>query len=447
VSRARQFSSMIVLVGRIASASVFEPKYAAIIQNKDELTIPLELSTIPTPKEFKDAIESLSPEQQSFPKAFRAMQLESTLFGILVIQIKPQLERVLNLPDDSLTKEIKLTQDLMQLFIKYQIPTDLLSFDAAAGSDGVLVAPTQTQALEAVKSHVNAIQAMIQQSQNEEIQQRQQEQLYSNPFGQMHQPQMAMDCFSAPMASSFAFSASPPPMACASACSFGGGAMLKMSAPALQAQAAPQGLFSFSPASTPPQQAQPRQEQPQQQQQPQQHHAGGSASSGAAAGTRDYTQVPKEMDAQFEKLDTDSCLRPTIISPGDTWTKKAQKALLATPTTSTLNSHSQKTEKDAAFDLLDALTKSGALSIEHASLHVVVAATHCFDKTVTETVVQEGINPIDKVERSTLIMATTVHQESASMLINENQQARVNSTSPMLFLTDAAQPERSLLDA
>jgi hypothetical protein len=36
---------------------------------------------------------------------------------------------LLKLPDDSLTKEIKLTQDLMTLFIKYQIPSDLLSYD------------------------------------------------------------------------------------------------------------------------------------------------------------------------------------------------------------------------------------------------------------------------------------------------------------------------------
>merc|ERR1712151_1458998 len=100
-------------------------------------------STLPTPKEFKDAIESLSPEQQAFAKAFRAMQLESTLFGVLVIQIKPQLEKVLNLPDDSLTKEIKLTQDLMQLFTKYQIPTDLLSYDGIdTTSNTEIIRPT-----------------------------------------------------------------------------------------------------------------------------------------------------------------------------------------------------------------------------------------------------------------------------------------------------------------
>mmetsp|Transcript_109599 Transcript_109599/g.340182 ORF Transcript_109599/g.340182 Transcript_109599/m.340182 type:complete len:159 (-) Transcript_109599:107-583(-) len=155
-------------------------------------------------------------------------------------------------------------------------------------------------------------------------------------------------------------------------------------------------------------------------------------------GTRDYTQVPREMDERFEKLDTDSALRPTIINPSAIWTKRAQKALLASPTTSTLGSEEQKKEKDAAFDLLDALTKSGALPIEHASLHVVVAATHCFDKTVMETVVQDNANPIHKVERSTLIMASTVHQLPASALICKEQCPRVKAASPMLFLDGAA---------
>lgn len=67
--------SFILLVGRITSADHFEPKYATLIQNKDELKIPLLLETIPTAKEFKDAIESLSPEQQDFCRAFRSMQL------------------------------------------------------------------------------------------------------------------------------------------------------------------------------------------------------------------------------------------------------------------------------------------------------------------------------------------------------------------------------------
>ncbi len=34
----------------------------------------------------------------------------STLFGVCVLQIKPQLEKLLKLPADALTKEIALTQ-------------------------------------------------------------------------------------------------------------------------------------------------------------------------------------------------------------------------------------------------------------------------------------------------------------------------------------------------
>ena len=48
------------------------------------------------------------------------MQLEGTLFAVCVVQIKPQLEKVLNLPPRSLTKEIALTQQLMNLFIEFQ---------------------------------------------------------------------------------------------------------------------------------------------------------------------------------------------------------------------------------------------------------------------------------------------------------------------------------------
>jgi hypothetical protein len=163
----------------------------------------------------------------------------------------------------------------------------------------------------------------------------------------------------------------------------------------------------------------------------------GEADGSVETAGRDYTQVPKEMDANFERLDVDNQLRPTIISPSGSWTKLAQQALLAKPTTSLLDSDGQKQEKDAAFDLLDALTKSGALAVDDASLHIVVAATHCFDKSVLETVVQDNVNPIDKVERSTLIMASTVHQQPPQALIRDAHLPRVKTSSPMLFLDDA----------
>jgi len=154
VARARQFSSFVLLVGKIAAKDKFDPTSAIIIRNKDDLKIPLLMETIPAAKEFRDSIQSLSPEQQRFCKDFRGMQLASTMFGVVIVQIKPQLERVLNLPDGSLTKEIALSEGLAELFIEYQIPPDLLSFDG-------LAATPQADKVAAVKAHYAAVQKII----------------------------------------------------------------------------------------------------------------------------------------------------------------------------------------------------------------------------------------------------------------------------------------------
>ena len=53
-------------------------------------------------------------------------------------------------------------------------------------------------------------------------------------------------------------------------------------------------------------------------------YAGGG---GAGAASLDYTQLPTQLDRNYEKFDTDSALRPTIINVGDSWTKKSQAAL------------------------------------------------------------------------------------------------------------------------
>ncbi len=103
-ARARQFSSFLVLVGRIAGPGLFEPAYGMIVQNKDEVRIPIDKEMIPSAGEFREAVQSLSDEQQRFAKAYRGMQLASTLFAVCVIQIKPQLEKLLKLNNDTLTK-------------------------------------------------------------------------------------------------------------------------------------------------------------------------------------------------------------------------------------------------------------------------------------------------------------------------------------------------------
>ena len=148
----------------------------------------------------------------------------------------------------------------------------------------------------------------------------------------------------------------------------------------------------------------------------------------------DYTQVPSKLDAKFDKLDEEGAVRPTKILPGDVWRKKFQKALLAKPSETSLGKDGLRTEKNKAFDLLDALSKSGALPLGNCQLHVVIVVTHCFDKSLMETVFKDNVNPIEHVERTQLIIASVVHNEdNVAKLIRDNQLARVKEFNATLF--------------
>lgn len=88
--RTRAFGAYLLLLGRLSSATEFQATHGLLLRHQDELEVPLRLSTLPSATEFKDAIESLSAEQRRFAKAFREMQLESSLFAVLLVQLKPQ---------------------------------------------------------------------------------------------------------------------------------------------------------------------------------------------------------------------------------------------------------------------------------------------------------------------------------------------------------------------
>ncbi len=98
----------------------------------------------------------------------------------------------------------------------------------------------------------------------------------------------------------------------------------------------------------------------------------------------DFTKIPTELESACERWDSDHALHPTIIKPADTWTKKVHTSA----TSIKLSTEEQGKDRQRCFDLLDALTRSGTLTISNASLHVLVAATHCFDQTLMNTIVQ-----------------------------------------------------------
>merc|ERR1712194_755738 len=91
-------------------------------------------------------------------------------------------------------------------------------------------------------------------------------------------------------------------------------------------------------------------------------------------------------------------------------------------------------EKKKAFDLLDALSRSGSLAISFSELHVVICATHSFEKNVMETVIVDNINPIEKLEMSTLLMASTILDIPVRDLLHkEEERERLAVSFPRLL--------------
>ena len=147
----------------------------------------------------------------------------------------------------------------------------------------------------------------------------------------------------------------------------------------------------------------------------------------------DFTKLPGMLDKQYETLDVDNALRPTIIKHGKNWTHEFQKGLLSKPETRTMHENDLKKSKNAAFDLLDALTRSGAIDIDCAAFHVIIASTHCFDRTVMDSIVMDNMNPIEKVERSQLIMNMTIRNKTVQELVEDSHVPRLTQFSPMLL--------------
>lgn len=467
---ARQFSNFILLLGRMTDNSTFDPKHAIVINSKDELTIPLDTETIPSAKEFKNSIESLSPEQQDFASAFRSMQLESTLFALCVVQINPHLESLLNLPADSLVKEIQLCHDLMELFTEYQIPSDLLSF---SGDTTTISA----ERIVVVKENVRNIMSMIDKAKQRDLEDKKAKDLYrtreikvfvKNLTGKVIEVSISASLSVEDLKNAVSFKEGIPEDE--QTLVFNGAMMenrrllldygvenlsvvhlvmrlrgdgskelLRKESKYTQREGARRNLVSDTFGSSAASGANP-------------FFSGdrgdamcGLSEPSAACGGEsiqlepdtavefsqaighpsntaqgDLTSLPSLLEQEFDRSSNSAAVRPTIITPSQVWSRKRQKTILSIATSSDLTVDVQKREKNKAFELLGALSRSGGLHLQHSTLHVLVAMTHCFESTVMDTVVKDNINPIDKVVASTMIIANAIHQKPPSDLVSDN---------------------------
>ena len=141
----------------------------------------------------------------------------------------------------------------------------------------------------------------------------------------------------------------------------------------------------------------------------------------------DFTAIPKILDAKFEEHDDSGALKSTIIKAGSDWIRSRQENLLVSSQTKTLDSNTVTLEKNKAMDLLIAISRSGSLPIESSELHVIVAVSHCFENQIMETIIEDNINPIEKMEKSMMMIGSVIHGVDEMDLVGAEKKEAIGS--------------------
>ena len=540
--RARQFSCFMCVLGNITGAGELSPTYAMLVQNKDELFIPLLVEPIPSAGEFKANTVSISPEQQTFAKHYRAMQLSSTLFGICIIQIKPQLERVLRLLPGGLTKEIRLTQKLMEFFLRHQLPPDVLAFGGPDGREGeprVREVKRQVRRLELMLQRARLTQerealdqaeekAVQQQAEGDRQQQRRilereemsmmleggqdedrgegrrggrrgkvaaarekltvkeeekesvadeekekepmieeceeeecEEVMENMPcmLDDMEEEEEEKDAMSEVMNEVMAPTMVSDFKKKSRKEKSGGrrrirldmdmdegmdGDMAEVSAEVerkpreLSAQERIRREFGERRAALEARRAELAAEDAELEAMASQTAEGRGVPTQVleeqqGAAVWDVTGIPGALDTGLERLDPEGSVRPTILRVGPLWRRTRTEGLLGEPLSLDMAVEQQKEARSEALHLLDALTHSGGLELHDVHLHVLVAVTHFFDKTLMQTLVCDNVNPIDRVQHTQLIVARHISALAPDALLVPLEAARIQTASPQLY--------------
>ena len=323
------------------------------------------------------------------------MQLAGTLFGVCVVQVKPQLEKVLNLPPGALTKEVELTEDLLKLFIEYQAPADLLAVDIAtaaaapgeeskgAGGSGGGGA-SRASKLEAVKQNVRSLLATIEEMKEEELKEaREREQArLAGLLDEIMPPQLSLqsstssDCKGGGFfANSLQYRGSfqeedyddssdydeddcdeeeneeeeecaAAPVLQARAASADGGGAQESKGDADAAADEEVGGQESAAGTQDPAAAQQQDLDSGDGDGDGGGGGGGGGVTGSEASAIDLVSLPKQLNASMGRLDQDGALRPTRITLQGAWTKKTFPGLLSAAKTEVLAEEGQRKERD-----------------------------------------------------------------------------------------------------
>ena len=127
--RSQLFGQSIVLIGRMADEKNFNLEFACYLKDRDSFEIPLDLNVLPSQKTFAEQVSSLSDVQEAFCTLYRDYELSSkSVFAVVCIPLKGLLEKALNLKNESLLKEIEISNDVFHWLTEFNVPIDLLEY-------------------------------------------------------------------------------------------------------------------------------------------------------------------------------------------------------------------------------------------------------------------------------------------------------------------------------
>jgi hypothetical protein len=135
----------------------------------------------------------------------------------------------------------------------------------------------------------------------------------------------------------------------------------------------------------------------------------------------DLSALPHLLQKSFDLHGSSDSVRPGIIRAGASWTRQRRESLFSPSRQVALNSDHQLAEKQRAFDLLDALTRSGGLPVPDTTVHVLLASSHYFDQSLLDTVIRKNVNPLVKLEESLLLMARVIHEKTCTQDLIESK--------------------------
>ena len=348
----RQFSGYIMLIGRVTEENSFETHLALVVKDKDCFDIDILTKSMSSSTDGMLNMKSLSPEQQRFSKAYREMMLKKGLFSILFIQIKPQLEHILNLPSESLTKEISLTKQITKLMIDYDIGIDALSRgDHETEGDPIQIVQQNVEKINTAISNIKM------KSDNRNVQQFK----FDKASGEVSTCPVKIGCQSDKL---------PPPESS-------------------------------------------------------HEQSSGGADIDITERDTSLALLPLRMSKRFD-LFPDLSLQTSTMYCGTEITRKGcDGKILSKEQTKKLSSSDITPLHQQAMSLLDGLTKGGAVPLQAVDLHVISSTAHYFDKTLLNIVIQDNTNPVEKVELSTLLVASSIRGKPIPEIVNQNQVPRI----------------------